>query len=46
MTTPQGELYAGKTRLHTQTYAGTGEYVTFLNETYYRIRHYDQMPPS
>ncbi|MCA9939408.1 MAG: hypothetical protein KC418_12235 [Anaerolineales bacterium] len=45
MTTPQGELYAGKTRLHTQTYAGTGEYVTFLNETYYRIRHYDQMPP-
>jgi len=23
----------------------TGEFVEFLGETYYRIRHYDQMPP-
>jgi hypothetical protein len=38
-------LYLGNTHLHTPTNQPTGHFVHILGESYYSIRHYDQMPP-
>ena len=39
------EIYLNQTPLRMETDPSTGGYVQLLGETYYRIAHYDQMPP-
>ncbi|MBE2225182.1 MAG: hypothetical protein IAF02_26830, partial [Anaerolineae bacterium] len=43
--TDQITTYFAQTPLQLNECASNGRYVTLLNETYYRIAHYDQMPP-
>ncbi|GIK39693.1 MAG: hypothetical protein BroJett011_35260 [Chloroflexota bacterium] len=38
-------LHIGSTLTHIEALPVEGDYVQLLGETYYRIRHYDQMPP-
>ena len=45
MTNDKTDILIGNTRLQKQTRSPTGAYVELLGETYYRIAHYDQMPP-
>jgi hypothetical protein len=39
------DLYVGSAPIQVETMPVEGGYVQLLGETYYRIRHYDQMPP-
>jgi hypothetical protein len=43
--TPQTNIYLGQTPLQVTECPSGGGYVTMMGETYYRIAHYDQMPP-
>lgn len=45
MTNNKSDILIGDTPLQRQTQYPTGAYVELLGETYYRICHYDQMPP-
>lgn len=45
MTQSQSTIYLGDTPFHTSSQPVAGGYVELLGETYYCIRHYDQMPP-
>ncbi len=38
-------IHLGANPAHFETQSVGGQYVEMLGETYYRIRHYDQMPP-
>ncbi|MFP4395818.1 MAG: hypothetical protein ACLFTI_11200, partial [Anaerolineales bacterium] len=39
------KIHLGANPAHFETQSVDGQYVEMLGETYYRIRHYDQMPP-
>ncbi|MGD2049130.1 MAG: hypothetical protein PVH03_06525, partial [Chloroflexota bacterium] len=45
MTNNKSDILIGDTPLQRQTQCPAGVYVELLSETYYRICHYDQMPP-
>ncbi|MGB3717507.1 MAG: hypothetical protein WA996_24035, partial [Candidatus Promineifilaceae bacterium] len=45
MTDGNTEILVGNTPLYKQTKPISGSYVHLLGEKYYRISHYDQMPP-
>ena len=39
------DILIGQSPINENTQATTGSFVQLLGETYYRISHYDQMPP-
>ena len=45
MSSGETEVWLGKGRLQDKRPSPTGSYVQPFGETYYRIAHYDQMPP-
>ena len=45
MVNENSDIFVGKTNINDAKRPSTGNYVQFLGETYYRIAHYDQMPP-
>ena len=45
MKNEKNNIYIGRNQTHREAMPVEGGYVQLLNETYYRIRHYDQMPP-
>ena len=45
MTNDKTDILIGNTPLRGESHYPTGIYVELLGETYFRISHYDQMPP-
>ncbi len=45
MSDKKTNILIGHTPINKETRLSTGSYVQLLGETYYRIAHYDQMPP-
>ena len=45
MSDKKTNILIGHTPINKETRPSTGSYVQLLGETYYRIAHYDQMPP-
>jgi hypothetical protein len=45
MTNATSDILIGSTPLRSERKPPAGDYVELLGETYYRIAHYDQMPP-
>jgi len=45
MSDGKSDILIGQTPINEKTQSTTGSFVQFLGETYYRISHYDQMPP-
>ena len=45
MKNEKNNIYVGSTQTQREVLPVEGSYVQLFDETYYRIRHYDQMPP-
>ncbi len=45
MSREKSDILIGHTPIYKETQSTTGGFVQLLGETYYRIAHYDQMPP-
>ena len=45
MADEMANVYIGAEKMHVEAPSVAGCYVELLGETYYRIEHYDQMPP-
>ena len=45
MANEQADIYINNTKMQIESLSVEGSYVEMLGETYFRISHFDQMPP-